>query len=162
MSVAQKLTAVQLLEQLKTYEYDGQNEKSFKLFQNVYKEHAQKLQQLTTTGTARQVANWRRDFRKSNDLWSATMGEVEHTPYIGVINGKRSTYSEVTDTPLNNLRWFVTNATQECDKQVKDMETLRRNQERAAAAASEAALGNAPAEALLAMRACLDARETLF
>ncbi len=157
-----QLTAVELLEQFETYEHNYRGNYDWDAFKRSYKNHALELQELTTAGSARKLAQWRAAFRLTNEQWSEEMGEVERTQFKRVIDGRRSTYSKLVDTPINNLRWFVTTATQKCDALVMAMETQRRNQERVVPAASKKALGNAPADALLAMRACLDARESLF
>ena len=153
---SRKLTDVQELQQFETYKYDGELRYLWPGFQSSYKRHAEDLQALMTQGTKRELASWRHTFRQTNDEWSSQMGEVEYTKYDRVIDGRRSTFSKLLATSTNILRFFVTRATHKCDQLVMVLETLRRNEERAAAA-----LGN-DAHALLAMRACLDAREALF
>ena len=145
-SGSRKLSAVQLLEQFETYAYHGEFEQSWDLSKEAYKSSKNELDAIITTGTARELSQWRNKFQKQNDLFVTRMGSVQYEKRH-IDNGH---YAKLVDTPLNKLRYFVTRATQQCDTLVKALETLRRAQQ------SSTALTNSNAHLRL-MRAYTDA-----
>ena len=129
-SGSRKLSAVELLEQFETYAYDGELELAWDLLKEAYKSSKNELDAFITTGTARELSQWRNKFQKQNELFVTRMGPVQYEKrHIKSVTGDNGHYAKLVDTPLNNLRFFVTRATQQCDTLVKALETLRRTQQ---------------------------------
>ena len=125
-SGSRKLSAVELLEQFETYAYVGQFKQSWEVCMKAYKQLKEKLANLIrNTGKIDELAAWRNNFRVQNTVFDERMGSVQYEQW------KRDggLYSKPVDDPQNNLRTFVKNATQECEKLVQVLETQRRKQE---------------------------------
>ncbi len=108
------------------------------------------------TMTYRSMVQWISRLNNAEKEWQSSPGIAKH--YYTPAEFKR--IQDLPDTPEQQVNKFVQSRIREARDLHHIIQQKKKAEERAAA--SKNALGSAPATTLLAMRACLDARESLF